>query len=165
VPIRLRRATAEDARAINQLIRRVRINPLGLDWRRFLVAEDAGGVVGCVQVKPHQGGVRELASLAVVPERQGQGVGTMLVDALLAREWGELYLICVEPMTSYYARFGFAVVEPAAIPRSLKPLYRIGRSWHGCLAGSGSQSCADLALTAPRIGRSSGYRCRSGDSY
>ena len=36
----LRPATAADFPAIRALIRRVRINPYGLDWRRFLVAVD-----------------------------------------------------------------------------------------------------------------------------
>ncbi len=127
VPILLRPATAKDAEPIKSLIRRVHINPFGLVWQRFLMAEDAGEIVGCVQVKPHKDSVRELASLAVVPERQGQGVGALLVNALLTHERGELYLMCREQMASYYARFGFALVEPAAIPRSLKPFYRIGR--------------------------------------
>ena len=127
MPILLRAATTEDAKPIKHLIRQARINPFGLNWQRFLVAEDASEVVGCVQVKPHKDSVRELASLAVAPERQGQGVGTRLVNALLAREHGELYLMCLEQMASYYARFGFALVEPAATPRSLKPFYRLGR--------------------------------------
>jgi len=126
VPILIRPATAEDTKPIKRLIHRVRINPFGLNWQRFLVAEDTGVVVGCVQVKPHKDTVRELASLAVVPERRGQGVGMLLVNALLARERGELYLMCLEPMASYYVRFGFALVEPAAIPHSLKPFYRMG---------------------------------------
>ncbi|RIK42990.1 MAG: hypothetical protein DCC55_06915 [Chloroflexi bacterium] len=53
VPIQIRTATVEDAKAIKRLIRRVRINPFGLDWQRFLVAEDAGELVDCIQVKPH----------------------------------------------------------------------------------------------------------------
>ena len=107
VPIQIRTATVEDAKAIKRLICRVGINPFGLDWQRFLVAEDAGEIVGCIQVKPYQDGVRELASLAVVPERQGQGVGTLLVNALLARDPGELYLMCLDVMGPYYARFNF----------------------------------------------------------
>lgn len=78
MPILIRPATAEDAKPIKRLIHRVRINPFGLNWQRFLVAEDAGAVVGCVQVKPHKDSVCELASLAVVPEQQGQGVGSCL---------------------------------------------------------------------------------------
>lgn len=127
MPILIRPATKADAEPIKQLVHQVRINPFGLNWQRFLVAEDAGKVVGCIQVKPHKDSVRELASLAVVPERQGQGVGRLLVNALLASERGELYLMCLDHMVAYYARFGFTLVEPAAIPGSLKPFYQMGR--------------------------------------
>jgi N-acetylglutamate synthase-like GNAT family acetyltransferase len=68
----LRRARQPDAPAIRRLIRQVGINPLGLDWRRFLIAVDAGGqLVGCGQVKPHADGSLELASIAVQPAWRG----------------------------------------------------------------------------------------------
>ena len=74
----IRRATRQDANAIHALIRQVRINPMALDWRRFLVVVDEQHrVIGCGQVKPHADGTRELASLAVVPEWQRQGIGTV----------------------------------------------------------------------------------------
>lgn len=131
--IQLRRAQSSDEKTIRNVIRQVRINPFGLKWQRFLIAEIDGKFVGCVQIKPHRDGVRELASLAVVPERQGEGVGTQLVDALLAQERGELYLMCRDGMATYYQGFGFVQLEGAAIPASLQPYYRIGRffKWLG----------------------------------
>ena len=64
----LQAATAEQETAVKSLIRAVHINPLGLDWRRFVVAVDEeGAVIGCGQVKPHGDGTRELASIAVAP--------------------------------------------------------------------------------------------------
>ena len=65
---RLRPATATDAVRIRQIISRVHINPTALDWHRFILAVDqAGYVIACGQVKPHAGGLQELASLAVLP--------------------------------------------------------------------------------------------------
>ena len=62
----VRAAQPEEAQSIQQLIRASRLNPTGLDWRRFVVAEDQNGeFVGCGQVKPHRDGSQELASLAV----------------------------------------------------------------------------------------------------
>jgi len=55
--LRMRTAGAPDQPVIRGLIRRVRINPMGLDWHRFVVIEDqAGGIVACGQVKPHGDG-------------------------------------------------------------------------------------------------------------
>lgn len=125
--VQLRPATAADQAAIKALIKLVRINPTGLDWRRFTIADDDGRFVGCVQVKPHSDGVRELASLAVIPERHGQGLGGQLIRSVLERESGDLYLSCRSRLSTYYARFGFCEVAPADLPSSFKPAYRFGR--------------------------------------
>ncbi len=114
--IRIRPATADDAFAIRAIVRASLLNPLGLAWPRFLVAEQDGGLIAIGQVKPHRGGTRELASIAVVPEWQGLGVGGAIVRALLSRESGPVYLMCASPTARFYQRFGFAVLEPPAMP-------------------------------------------------
>ncbi len=71
---RIRPATADDAPVVRALIRRVRINPTGLDWRRFLVAEGPEGmIIACGQVKPHGDGTRELSSVAVAEAGEAEG--------------------------------------------------------------------------------------------
>ena len=50
--IYLRRATAADQPQIDALIRTVGINPMGLKWPRFVVADEGGRIVGAGQVKP-----------------------------------------------------------------------------------------------------------------
>ena len=116
----IRSASAADQPAISAIVRAARINPCDLDWRRFLVAEEDGRVVGVGQVKPHDDGSRELASLAVVPERQAQGIGGALVHALLAREPGPIDLMCMEPLEPYYQRFGFRRLARTEMPPSLR---------------------------------------------
>ena len=123
----LRSATINDQKLIKDLIHKVGINPMRLDWERFIVAEDAGRFMGCVQLKPHKDGVRELASLAVQPDHQGQGIGGQLIQALIEREGGELYLTCRSRLTPYYERFGFRAVDPAHVPDSFKIQMRFGR--------------------------------------
>ncbi len=83
----MRWADAEDEAAIKALVRSANINPLGIHWQRFLVAEDAsrtaGSIVGIGQIKVHGDGSRELASIATVPDRQGEGIATAIIEALL----------------------------------------------------------------------------------
>lgn len=108
----IRRAQAGDARAIRRLVRSARLNPLGLDWRRFILAIDReGAVIACAQVKTHRGGWRELASVAVQPEWQGRGIGSAVVSVLLAEEEPPLWLFCRRELTEFYERFGFEVMS------------------------------------------------------
>ena len=131
MPLTLRDATVEDQPTIRQIVRAANINPTGLEWPRFIVAEDGGAIVGVGQVKPHRDGTRELASIAVLPERQGQGIGTAIVEELLRRENGTLHLTCRSRLQGYYERFGFRRLEPRDYPpyfaRMLPILNTIGR--------------------------------------
>ena len=116
--ITLRRATAADAPVIRRLIHAERLNPFGLNWRRFWLAmgED-GRVIGCGQVKPHRDGSRELASIVVLPAWRKRGAASTIIRQLLTENPPPLYLTCRAELTGFYARFGFAVVEnPAELP-------------------------------------------------
>jgi N-acetylglutamate synthase-like GNAT family acetyltransferase len=113
----IRPATEGDQPTIRRLINEARLNRMGLHWQTFLMAEEDGEVVGVGQVKAHGNGSRELASIAVVPQRQGQGIGSAVIKALLAREPGVvLYLTCRHELEGYYTRFGFRLLEPPAYP-------------------------------------------------
>ncbi len=123
----LRSATQSDSRAIRELIWQVGINPVGLDWRRFVVAiDEQGRLAGCGQVKPHFDGSRELASIAVQPRLQGQGIGSTVVRWLLEEHLPPLYLTCVDSRVSFYRRFGFETLELGEMPR----YYRLLVSGH-----------------------------------
>ena len=114
----IRAAKAEDQATIRRIIRAANLNPMSLDWPNFLIAEDAGGVVGIGQVKTHRDGSRELASIAVVPARQGQGIGSAIVNALLDRHGGGvLHLTCERKNEGYYERFGFRRLPHKEWPR------------------------------------------------
>ena len=120
MPTFIRPAQAADQPAIRAIVCAAWINPCDLDWQRFLVAEEQGRVVGVGQVKPHGDGSRELASLAVIPERQARGIGGALIDALLAREPGPVYLMCMDRLERYYERFGFRRLARADLPPSFR---------------------------------------------
>jgi N-acetylglutamate synthase-like GNAT family acetyltransferase len=122
--VKIRKATAADQSTIRRFIRQANLNRMSLLWSNFVVAEDEGGsIVGVAQVKPHRDGSRELASIAVVPGRQGKGVGTALIQTLITREQGGvLHLTCRRDMQGYYQRFGFRRLAPAEYPLYFKRL-------------------------------------------
>ena len=110
-------ATEDDQPTIQRLIREVHLPRMNLQWANFVVAEEDHEVVGIGQVKSHGDGSRELASIAVVPARQDQGIGGAIIQALLSREPGVvLHLSCRRELEGYYERFGFKRLEPAAYP-------------------------------------------------
>lgn len=118
----LRSAAAEDQAAIVSLVRAAQINPMDLKWRHFVVAVDeaSGSIVSIGQIKPHGDGSRELASIATVPAYQHQGIARRVIEHLLARNPGELYLTCLATMEGFYAPFGFRAVGQ----REMSPYFR-----------------------------------------
>lgn len=126
--IYLRRAMAADQGQIDALIRTVGINPMGLKWPRFIVADERGRIVGAGQVKTHGDGARELASIAVAPDRQGMGIGRAIVATFVALEPEPLYLYCADHNEGYYLQFGFRALAPGEMPQSLRRIHRLGNS-------------------------------------
>jgi N-acetylglutamate synthase-like GNAT family acetyltransferase len=125
MPVIIRPAVADDQYAITAIVRAARLYPRDLDWPRFLLAQWGQDVIGVGQVKPHKDGSRELASIAVVPEWQGNGVGSALIRALLARETSPLHLMCADDREHYYQRFGFQRLDRRAMPPYFRRFARI----------------------------------------
>jgi N-acetylglutamate synthase-like GNAT family acetyltransferase len=130
--VTLRPATADDAADIKALIHLVRINPTGLDWKRFLVASSADGeLVACAQVKPHADGTLELASLAVRPAWRGQGVARRLVEQLLSQSPRPLYLTCRSSLGVFYQKFGFRVLASDELTPHFRRLQKLANKMMG----------------------------------
>jgi GNAT superfamily N-acetyltransferase len=126
--VRIRVATAADQAEITRIGRSSPITPFGLRWRRFLVAEDhenQGRIVGMGQVKRHGDGSRELASIAVIKGYRHKGVASAIINALLAREAGALYLVCRDSLETFYNRFGFVTVGREELSPYFRRLARI----------------------------------------
>ena len=122
----LRPATETDFPEIKALIRQVRINPTGLDWRRFTVAvEGSGQMVACAQLKPVPGGLTELASLAVRPAFRHQGIARALIEHLLAGAPRPVYLTCRSSLGKLYEKFGFRALEADETPAYYRRLQRL----------------------------------------
>lgn len=127
MPVTLRSAVHADETTIKRIVRAANINPMDLDWKRFIVAEEDGRIIGTGQVKPHGDGSRELASIAVIPERQGQGIGSQIIHALIEREADVLYLMCRDRLETYYQRFGFFALEDGKMPPHFRRIMRAAR--------------------------------------
>lgn len=123
----LRKAQKADQRPIRRLIYQVGINPMALDWQRFIVAEDKdGNFIGCGQVKPHNDGSFELASIAVVPDWQGRGVARAIIESLIDERPAELFLTCRPYLETFYQQFGFAEASSSEVSPYFRRLLRMG---------------------------------------
>jgi len=122
----LRPATEDDFPLIKDLIHRVGINPMSLDWRRFVIAVDESGkMLGCGQLKPHGRHVIELASIAVEPTYQNQGIARVIIEHLISHGPRPLYLTCRSRLGSFYEKWGFRSIEPDEMPPYFRRLSRL----------------------------------------
>ena len=122
----IRAAMPADQEMIRALVKRERLNPMGIDWPNFLVAIGTQGIVGAVQLRKHPDGSRELGSLVVAPEARGHGIAARLIDALVALHDGPVQMITGAQHAAHYQRWGFRRVEPRHAPRSVRLNYRLG---------------------------------------
>ena len=125
--IHIRPAVEADQLTIVSFIHQAKINPRNLRWERFLVAEENEEVIGIKQVKVHKHGTREVASGFVLPEYRRQGIIAKLMNEILSREKGTLYLMCRDKRASYYEQFGFRKVDRTQLPLDFHKEYRIER--------------------------------------
>jgi N-acetylglutamate synthase-like GNAT family acetyltransferase len=127
---RLRPAVKVDAPAIRKLIWQAHINPMSLDWERFIVAvNEQDQVIGCAQIKPHYDGTHELASIAVQPEQRCRGIARALIEQLLSDSPRPLYLTCRSSLQPLYEKFGFRVLAPQEMTTYFHRLWRFVRIW------------------------------------
>lgn len=122
----LRPARETDFASIKELIHVGGINPMGLDWKRFVVAENAQGqVIGCGQIKPHGQEILELASIAVSPEHRGHGIARKIIGHLLSNSPRPLYLMCRSGLGALYERFGFRSLGYDEMPRYFQRISKL----------------------------------------
>jgi N-acetylglutamate synthase-like GNAT family acetyltransferase len=125
--ITIRPAVESDQSTIISFIHQAKINPRNLRWQRFLVTEENGKIVGIRQVKMHKQGTREVASGFVLPKYRRRGISVQLMNEILSRESGTLYLMCRDIRALYYEKFGFQKVDSKGLPSNFHKEYRIGR--------------------------------------
>jgi GNAT superfamily N-acetyltransferase len=139
--VRIRIGSDDDVPALTRLINAAfvveqvvfdgnRVDDLGvrayMSGGTFLVAEDSGGLAGCVYVETRSDR-SYLGLLSVQPVRQGTGLGRQLVAAAekFARESGsramDLRVISArgEQLLPFYQRLGYQVVRTEPFPANL----------------------------------------------
>ena len=122
----IRPARTADVRAIRARVaplaeRRVLLNKEAVAYYEsvtdFVVAEVDGHVVGCGALHVLWEDLGEIRTLAVDESALGRGVGSALLDRLVARacELGLSRLFCLTFETSFFARHGFEPIEGQAV--------------------------------------------------
>ncbi len=119
----IRSATRADAPSIPALMRGERVNPTGIDWRRFVLAERDEQVIGCVQLRPAGPDAVEVGSLVVRRDLRRQGLGGRLVQSAAARA-GARRVLAVVPAARipWWEGHGIRRISLAAAP------WRVGRN-------------------------------------
>ncbi|MFZ0883983.1 MAG: GNAT family N-acetyltransferase [Candidatus Acidiferrales bacterium] len=120
--MKMRRATVGDAGAIHELVAHYAEEGLLLprteeeirrDIAHFLVQEDNRRIVGCLSLESYGAHLAEIRSVAVSPERRGEGLGAGLIEfALLeARRRGIARVFAVTHAPQFFERQGFAAAS------------------------------------------------------
>jgi amino-acid N-acetyltransferase len=142
----IRPATSRDQPQILSLARGERIKPTGLDWPRFIVADDDGKIVGAVQLRSHPDGSKELGSLVVAPAFRGRGVAARLIERRLADATGRVLVITGGAFEEYYRRWGFRRIRPGGAPPFVCLNYWIGYLGGGLLSVLRGRAVNHLAV-------------------
>ena len=136
----IRQANDRDVAMARTILLQQAMNPLSLSTKHLLVAcndeMEASTALGFGQIRPLDPHCSELASLFVLPEHRGQGVGSEIVRELMRRH-GEnesqsrICLLTLQSTTNYYQRFGFRLADHEdrkRLPKSIQVEFLLGRA-------------------------------------
>lgn len=126
MPYVIRKARAEEEKAIRTLVLSERMRPIDLNPRNFLVAVKDDEIIGAIQMRRHADGTRELGSLVVAPAWRRQGIAARLVDRLLTSETQKVFMITARAHGERYSRWGFEPASGRSVPKSVRLHYLLG---------------------------------------
>jgi amino-acid N-acetyltransferase len=126
----LRRARPRDVEAIHALLERYAAQGLLLPRTReqvralvpwLVVAWDGQEIVGCGALRRYATGSAEIGALAVAAHWHGQGVGRVIVDALLeeAQRAGVRRVFALTLQDTFFHRLGFRTVRVDEFPEKV----------------------------------------------
>ncbi|KKQ81493.1 MAG: GCN5-related N-acetyltransferase [Parcubacteria group bacterium GW2011_GWF2_38_76] len=93
-----------------------------IDIESFRIVKIDKRIVGCIRIKKLKD-CFELASLVVLPEYSGQGIGSKLIQEMLKTNDSDIYLLCSSENKDFYCKNMFYPIDPSALPVSLKEEY------------------------------------------
>lgn len=118
------KAIIADEPQIRDILEKLDGDRADFNVNQFVVAKNKKEITGCVRIKVSFDGTLELASLAVLPEYQGQGIGSELIRKLLLSEPARpIFLLTSLDKEKFYQRFDFNVINPENLPEKLKNEY------------------------------------------
>ena len=119
----------EPLEADGTLVKRNR-DLLEMEIDRFFVLEHDRVIIGCAALYPFEGGVAELACLAVHPDHRRAGAGERLLHAIEARakqrRIKRLFVLTTRTAHWFIER-GFSAAPVSALPRRKQDLYNYQR--------------------------------------
>ena len=151
--MKTRRARANDAGAIHQLVAHYAEQGLLLprvkeEIRRnishFLVQEERQHIIGCLSLESYGADLAEIRSVAVSPDRRGEGLGASLIEfALLeARRLGIARVFAVTHAPQFFEQQGFVAASRHTLTEKVE---------RDCRTRPKQRSCQLVAVVATVI--------------
>ena len=105
----------------------------------FVIRGNGSQVIGCVALHISWADLAEIKSLAVSQDKQGQGLGSLLVKACLdeAKELGIPTVFCLTYKPAFFEKHGFSQVDKMELPRKI---------WSECYRCPKFPDCDEVAL-------------------
>lgn len=108
--------------------------------RDYFVIRDTGDqLVACGALHISWADLAEVRAVAVSEDKQGQGLGSLLVEACLneARELGIPTVFCLTYKPGFFEKHGFRLVDKMELPRKV---------WSECYSCPKFPDCDEVAL-------------------
>jgi amino-acid N-acetyltransferase len=148
VTVQCRKATVADVEALHALIQDYADKGIMLPRSRealtrhidsFVVAEDEGRLVGCGSLFRLGSDLVEIRSLGIAEGYKGQGIGTRMVDMLIAeaRAQNVPKVMALTYQVSFFQKNGFHVVDKEIFPEKV---------WTDCVHCPKQSRCDETAL-------------------
>ena len=101
-------ASSSDMLVIEQLAKEMDLDMADISREQFIAAKRLNEIIGFGRMRTYAE-CREIATVGVIRQERGKGIGSMVVHALISRAPSEVFVTCVIP--DFFKRFGFQSVE------------------------------------------------------